>query len=90
MAKTPEFVFVLVTIIFGLVLCIMEGFKPENVPLNDYEFQNKSFPFWAYGVYSVLVIFILFSLMLIYRVYIRKRKGIKALTYVYYISKKVD
>jgi len=89
-AKTPEFLLLLCTIVFVILLVIMEILKPDDIPLKDYEIERQNFRFWAYGVFSILGVVCIFVLVLVYRIFRRKRNGIEGKVYFYIHFKNVD
>ena len=89
-AKTPEFILGFTTLVFVLLIAILEAVQPKNVPLNDYELGDRSYPFYAWALFSVLAIGIIFALEITYRIYRRKRKNIQGKFEYYVVSRRFD
>ena len=90
LASSPEFLLIISTVLFALILGVMQAVQPDEVPLEDYTVENETYPFWAYGLFSaLLVLFFLFSLT-VFRIYIRRRTGVENRVYTYVHFKEYD
>jgi hypothetical protein len=89
-AKTPEFLLFLSTLLFGILLSVMEIVKPNDVPLKDYKIETENFEFWVYGLFALLGVLLIFFIILVYRIFIRKRNGIDGKVYFYLHYKNLD
>jgi hypothetical protein len=89
-ASTPEFIFMLSTALFAILLAVMKATEPDGVPLTKYAIDQENFEFWVYGVFSVLIVFIVFFAILVYRIFRRKRNGIDSKVHMYVHYKSID
>ena len=90
LASSPEFLLLLSTVMFALIMGVMQAIQPDDVPLNDYTVENENYPFWAFGLFSALfVLLVLFSLI-VFRIYIRRRTGVESRVYTYIHFKEYD
>lgn len=91
LAKTPEFIFILVTCLFMFLLALFKALpESSHIPLPSLQVGNKKFEYWVYGVFSILFVAISFFSILTFRTYVRKKNGIDGKVFVYVHSKPID
>ena len=57
LAKTPEFIFLLATCLFVLLLAVFKAIPSSKyIPLPTLQVGNKMFEYWVYGIFSVLFV----------------------------------
>ena len=75
--KTPEFIFLLITRLFVVLLAIFKAIPPSSyIPLPGLQVGNWKFEYWVYGIFAILFVFISFFAILTFRTYVRKKNGI--------------
>ena len=89
-ATTPEFLLTISTVLFGVLLAVMKATTPDGVPLRDKKLDQENFEYWVYGIFALLGVFLVFFLILVYRIFKRKRNGIDSKTYFYVHYKQID
>lgn len=76
-ASSPEFLFVIATIGFAIIIGVMQAIKPHDIPLPRYTIDKQSYPFYAYALFAVLLVFFSIFAILAYRVFTRQRTGVQ-------------
>lgn len=91
LAKTPEFIFILVSCLFMFLLALFKALPSSpHIPLPSLQVGNQMFEYWVYGVFSVLFVAISFFSILVFRTYIRKKNGIDGKVFFYVHAKAID
>lgn len=86
-SRVPEFLLGVITAIYIIMFVCLLAIDPNsnNIPLNNLVIGETSFHFYMVGIFSILLVILIFCLYSNYRLFIRKKRRINP-TMFYYIQ----
>lgn len=89
-SRIPEFLFTAITCIFAGVIGLLALLDPKGVPLPDILIGKTNFHFYIVAIFNTLVIVTFFALYTTFRLFIRKKREIRAQITFYFKTKRID
>lgn len=79
-----------ITLIELALFIVMKAIEPSGVPLLPIDLGDRSFQFYEVGIFTIVLVLIVFSLYCTVRTLVRKQKKIVANRNYFILSKKFD
>jgi amino acid transporter len=89
-SKSPEFLLLLLTMMYMIFIVALVIIEPSNIPIPHFEIDGWTYPFYTIALFCLLLIVTFFSLLGTYRLFFRKKKKIEPQVFFYIKSLRFD
>lgn len=84
--KSPEFILIYSTVVFGVLTLVLDIVLPDGVPLPSLYSSTTEYKFWTMAILSFGGVILSYLLMAIIRMLIRKRQNIIDTVLIYFFA----
>ena len=71
-SRTPEFLFIIISVIYAAIFALLTLFKPEGVPMDPLMINEINVPYYLVGIFAFFLILTFFTSVTVVRHFIRK------------------
>lgn len=89
-SKSPEFLLMLLTMMYMIFIVALVIIEPTNIPLPHFEIDGWTYPFYTISLFCLLLVVNFFCLLSTYRLFYRKKMRIEPLIFFYIKSFRFD